>query len=147
MSHGKLEAWMIYGQHPVWSVITLMGAGVEAVSLYGYKDTLHGLITFADRYPCHVWFGQPYEKFEYNRTDVYFNKKKNYSFTPSIEGSFEVGHHYEMLRMAATFRDMVKTGKEPVPHQEILEVTAVVHAGAKSIEEQSRLVKLSEVMG
>ena len=41
---------------------------------------------------------------------------------------------------------MALTGKEPVPHQEILEVTAVVHAAAKSLTEKSRLVKLAEVM-
>lgn len=33
-----------------------------------------------------------------------------------------------------------------VPHQEILEVTAVVHAAAKSLADRSRLVKLAEVM-
>jgi len=145
-SRYKLDAWMIYGQHPVWTVMTLMGAGVDAVSLYEHNDTCHGMMTYADRYPCHVWYGQPYEKFEYNRTDVYY-KKKLYSFTPSIEGDFVYGHHYEMVRMAATFRDMLLTRKDPVPHQEILEVTAVVHAGAKSLQEKSRLVKLAEVMG
>lgn len=145
-SRYALPGWMIYGQHPVWTVITLMGAGVDAVSLYEHKDTCHGQITYADRYPCHVWYGQPYERFEYNRTDVYF-KKKLYTFTPSIEGDFEFGHNYEMFRMAATFVQMLRTGKEPVPHQEILEVTAVVHAGAKSLKEKSRLVKLSEVTG
>ncbi|MGE0609474.1 MAG: Gfo/Idh/MocA family protein [Pirellulales bacterium] len=145
-SRYALDGWMIYGQHPVWTVMTLMGAGVDAVSLYAYKDTCHGSITYADRYPCHVWYGQPYERFEYNRTDVYF-KKKMYSFTPSIADDFAYGHHYEMFRMAATFRQMLLTGKEPAPHQEILEVTAIVHAGAKSLQERSRLVKLEEVMG
>ena len=145
-SRSSLPAWMIYGQHPVWAVVTLMGAGVEAVSLYEYKDTIHGLITYPDRYPCHVWFGQPYEKFEYDRTDLYF-KKKLHSFTPSIEGSFDYGYHYQMFRLIATFREMVLTRKEPVPHQEILEVTAIVHAAAKSLIEKSRLVKLAEVMG
>jgi predicted dehydrogenase len=145
MSRYRLEGWMIYGQHPVWTVMTLMGPGVEAVSMYEYKDTCHALITYADRYPCHVWYGQPFEKFEYDRTDVYF-KKKLYSWTPSIEGNFEYGYHYEMFRMAATFREMVLTRKEPIPHQEILEVTAIVHAAAKSLGEKSRLVKLQEVM-
>jgi hypothetical protein len=41
---------------------------------------------------------------------------------------------------------MVKTRREPVPHQEILEVTAVIHAGVKSMNEKSRLVELAEVM-
>jgi len=141
-----LPGWMIYGQHPVWTVMRLMGAGVSAVSMYDYKDTCHALITYPDRYPCHVWFGQPYEKFEYDRTDVYF-KKKLYSYTPSIEGNYNFGYHYEMFRMAATFRQMVLTGKEPTPHQEILEVTAVIYAGAKSRMEKSRLVELAEVMG
>ena len=145
-SRYRLEGWMVYGQHPVWAVMTLMGPGVDAVSLYEHNDTCHGMMAYKDRYPCHVWYGQPYEKFEYNRTDVYY-KKKLYTFTPSIEGDFAIGHKYEMVRMAATFRDMVKTRQEPVQHQEILEVTAVVHAGAKSLQEKSRLVKLEEVMG
>lgn len=145
-SRYSLDGWMIYGQHPVWTVMTLMGPGVDAVSLYEYKDTSHALITWPDRYPSHVWFGQPYEKFEYDRTDVYF-KKKYYTYTSSIEGDFAFGHHYEMFRMASVFRSMLQTGKEPVPHQEILEVTAIVHAGAKSLREKSRLVKLAEVMG
>ncbi len=144
-SRYSLPGWMIYGQHPVWTVMRLMGAGVGGVSLYDYKDTCHALITYPDRYPCHVWFGQPYEKFEYDRTDVYF-KKKLFSYTPSIDGDYRFGYHYEMFRMAATFRQMVKTGKEPAPHQEILEVTAIVHAGAKSLKDKSRLVELAEVM-
>ncbi len=144
-SRYKLDSWMIYGQHPVWAVMTLMGAGVHAVSMYEYKDTCHGLITYADRFPCHVWFGQPYERFEYDRTDVYF-KKKLYTTTPSIEGDFNFGYHYQMFRLAATFRQMLQTGKEPVPHQEILEVTAIVHAAAKSLKEKSRLIELNEVL-
>ena len=144
-SRYSLPGWMIYGQHPVWAVMTLMGAGVEAVSMYEYKDTCHGLITYPDRYPCHVWFGQPYEKFEYDRTDLYF-KKKLHTFTPSIEGSFDFGYHYMMYRLIATFRQMLLTGKEPVPHHEILEVTAIVHAAAQSLQQDSRLIKLAELL-
>ena len=144
-SRYSLDGWMIYGQHPVWTVMTLMGEGVEAVSMVEHKDACHSLITYKDRYPCHVWYGQPYEKFEYNRTDVYF-KKKLYTFTPSIEGDFAVGHKYEMARMAAAFRDMLRTGKEPNSHREILEVTAVVHAAAQSLKEKSRLVELAELL-
>jgi hypothetical protein len=51
-----------------------------------------------------------------------------------------------MFRMAQTFRKMVLTGVEPVPHREILEVTAIIHAGAKSLQEKSRLVALEEVL-
>ena len=50
------------------------------------------------------------------------------------------------FRLAATFRQMLLTGKEPVPHPEILEVTAIVQATAKSLADRSRLVKLDEVM-
>lgn len=39
------------------------------------------------------------------------------------------------------------TGKEPIPHDEILAVTAIVHAATKSIKEKSRLVELREVSG
>ena len=52
-----------------------------------------------------------------------------------------------MFRMAATFRQMIQTRVEPVPHREILEVTAIIHAAAKSLTEKSRLVSLSEVLG
>mgnify|MGYP002631447218 CR=1 FL=1 len=144
-SRYQLDGWMIYGQHPVWTVMSLMGAGVDAVSMYEYNDTCHALITYPDRYPCHVWYGQPFERFEYNRTDVYF-KKKLYTFTPSIEGDFAVGHKYEMVRMAAAFRDMLHTHEEPNSHQEIqeiLEVTAIVHAAARSLSEKSRLISLA----
>lgn len=139
-------SWSVYGQHPLWTIISLMGSGVDAISMYEYNDTCHGFVTFQDRYPCHFWWGQPAEKFEYDRTDVYFSKKY-YSYTPSIEGSFNYGYHYSMFRMANTFRHMVQTRVEPVPHAEIMDVTAMIHAGAKSAQENSRLVKLSEVMG
>ena len=46
----------------------------------------------------------------------------------------------------AAFRQMVRTRVEPVPHQEILEVTAVVHAAVRSQNEKSRLVTLGEVL-
>ena len=48
--------------------------------------------------------------------------------------------------MADVFLEMVRTRVEPVPHQEILEVTAIIHAAAKSLNEKSRLVNLEEVM-
>ena len=82
---------------------------------------------------------------QYCHTTVFFQKTA-YDYTPAIEGDFWYGHHYEMYRMAATFREMVRTGREPVPHEEILEVTAIVHAAAKSVTERSRLVELKEVM-
>ena len=139
------NAWMVYGQHPAWMVVTLMGAGVEAVSLYARGNAGHARVTFADRMPADIWYGRPNTPFIYNHTEVHFQKRK-FEYSPAIEGDFWYGHHYEMFRMAATFREMVKTRKEPIPHQEILEVTAMVHAGATSRGEQSRLVKLAEVM-
>jgi hypothetical protein len=48
--------------------------------------------------------------------------------------------------MTDAFRQMIRTRVEPVPHREILEVTAIIHAGAKSLEEKGRLVTLAEVM-
>ena len=140
------DGWMVYGQHPAWTVMTLLGPGVEAVSMYAREDTCHALVTYTDRMPAEIWFGRPNEASEYCHTAVYFQKKR-YEYTPSIEGDFWYGHHYEMFRMAATFREMVRTRKEPIPHQEILEVTAIVHAAAKSLKEKSRLVELAEVMG
>ncbi len=144
-SRYALPGWMIYGQHPVWTIMTLMGPGVEAVSMYEYNDTCHALITWPDKYPAHAWYGRPNEKYEYSHNTVHF-QKKTYMFTPSIEGNFEYGHSYEMFSMARAFREMCLTRKEPVPHQEILEVTAIVHAAAKSLKEKSRLVTLAEVM-
>ncbi|MFP6763215.1 MAG: hypothetical protein VB858_06345 [Planctomycetaceae bacterium] len=48
--------------------------------------------------------------------------------------------------MAATFRDMLHTGMEPNSHQEILEVTAIVHAAKQSLQERNRVVQLGEVL-
>jgi hypothetical protein len=139
------DGWLIYGQHPSWTVVTLLGPGAEAVSLYARENTSHALVTYKDRMPAGIWFGRPNETPEYCHTAVYFAKKR-YEYTPSIEGDFWYGHHYEMFRMAATFRQMVQTRREPIPHKEILEVTAIVHAAAKSLQERSRLVNLAEVM-
>jgi predicted dehydrogenase len=140
------DGWMVYGQHPAWTVMTLLGPGVEAVSMYARGTTCHALVTYKDRMPAEIWFGRPNEAWEYCHTAVFFEKKR-YEYTASIEGDFWYGHHYEMFRMAATFRDMVRTRKEPIPHQEIVEVTAIVHAAARSLKEKSRLVELAEVMG
>ena len=142
----SLPGWMIYGQHPAWTVVTLLGPKVDAVSLYAYGDTAHGLVTYKDRKPAEIWYGRPDISGEYCHTAVHFQKQP-YTYTASIEGDFLFGHHYEMFRLAHTFRQMVKTGVEPVPHEEILAVTAIVHAGAKSLGEKSRLVSLEEVLG
>ncbi|MCE9567016.1 MAG: Gfo/Idh/MocA family oxidoreductase [Planctomycetes bacterium] len=145
------DGWMVYGQHPAWTVVTLLGPKVEAVSLYAKESTAHALITYpGTQQPASIWYGRPNDKWEYCHTEVYFEKKKpeqesRFVFTPSIEGDFWYGHHYEMFRMAATFREMVKTRKEPIPHDEIIAVTALVHAGAKSLKEKSRLVDIAEV--
>lgn len=139
------EGWLVYGQHPAWTVMTLCGPGVEAVSLYARQNAAHGLVTYADRMPAEIWYGRPDLVGNYCQTLVHFQKKR-YEFTPAIEGDFWYGHHYEMFRMAEVFRGMVKTRKEPVPHQEILEVTAIIHAGVKSLKEKSRLVELKDVM-
>ena len=139
------DGWLVYGQHPAWTVMTLLGPGVEAVSMVARESTCHALVTYKDRMPAEIWFGRPNEMWEYCHTTVFFQKKR-YEFTPSIEGDFWYGHHYEMFRMAATFREMIRTRKEPIPHQEILEVTAIVHAAARSLKEKSRLVELAEVI-
>ena len=138
------DGWLVYGQHPAWTVVTLLGPGAESVSLYAKDDACHALVTYPDRMPAEIWFGRPSERPEYNHTTVFFEKRR-YEYTPSIEGDFWYGHHYQMFRMAATFRDMVKTRREPVPHEEILAVTGIVRAGAKSVAERGRPVELAEV--
>lgn len=139
------EGWFIYGQHPCWTVMTLLGAGVEAVNLYARGSAAHGLVTYPDRPPAQLWYGRPDLVGRYNETSVHFSKGV-YRFGPAIEGNFWFGHHYEMFNMARVFREMVRTGIEPVPHREILEVTAMIHAGARSLAEKSRLVALAEVL-
>ena len=141
----SLPGWMIYAQHPIWTVVTLAGPGVQAVSAYAYENTCHALLTYPDRQPAEVWYGRPDVAAEYCSTSVHF-QKRTYSYTPAIEGNWSLGHHYEMFRMADTFRRMIRTRQEPVPHREILEVTAIVHAGAKSLAEKNRMVALPEVM-
>jgi predicted dehydrogenase len=138
-------SWFIYGQHPVWMLVTLLGAGVEAVSMYARENTCHALLTYKDRMPGEVWYGRPDIARFYCSTAVTF-AKQTYEYTPAIEGNYWLGHHYQMFRMAHTFRQMVRSRQEPVPHQEILEVTAVIQAAAKSLKEKSRLVELAEVL-
>jgi hypothetical protein len=140
----NLDGWLVYGQHPAWTVVTLLGPKAEAVSLYIRESICHALVTYPDKQPASIWFGRPNEISQYCHTSVFFQKKR-YEYSPSIEGDFWYGHHYEMFRMASTFREMVKTRKEPIPHDEIVAVTAIIHAGAKSLKEKSRLVELAEV--
>jgi predicted dehydrogenase len=140
------RGWFVYGQHPVWMVMTLAGPGVEAVSMYAHEAACHALVTYPDRMPAEVWYGRPDVAAQYCSTSVHFTKQ-TYTYTPAVEGNYWLGHHYQMYRMANNFLEMVRTGREPVPHQEILEVTAVIHAAAKSLKEKSRLVALAEVMG
>jgi predicted dehydrogenase len=139
------EGWFVYGHHPCWSIMTLLGAGVEAVSLYARGSSAHGLVTYPERPPAEIWYGRPDLIGNYNETSVHFAKGL-YRYSPAIEGNFWYGHHYEMFNMARAFREMVRTRVEPVPHQQILEVTAMLYAGAKSLQEKSRLVPLSEVL-
>ncbi len=139
------DRWVIYGQHPVWMVMTLCGPGVEAVNMVEYGNTCHVLVTYPDKPPAQVWCGRPDAAPRYSSTTAFFAKKA-YTYSPAIEDHYWYGHHYQMLNMADTFRRMVMTGVEPVPHQEILEVTAIIHAGVKSLGEKSRLVALAEVM-
>lgn len=138
-------AWFIYGQHPTWMAITLCGAGIEAVSMYARENTCHALLTYPDRMPAEVWYGRPDVQSTYCSTTAHFTKQA-FTWTPAIEGNYWLGHHYQMANLAHHFRQMIKTRVEPVPHQEILEVTAVIHAAAKSLREKSRLVELAEVM-
>jgi len=139
------DGWFVYGQHPCWSIVTLLGAGVEAVSLYARGNTAHGLATYPDRPPAALWYGRPDLSGDYNETSVHFTRGV-YRYSPCIEGNFWLGHHYEMFNMARAFREMVRTRVEPVPHEEILAVTAMIQAGAKSLVEGSRLVPLVEVL-
>ena len=138
------DGWVVYGQHPAWTVVTLLGTGAQAVSMYARENTCHALVTYKDRMPAEIWFGRPDDRVQYCHTTVFFQKTA-YEYTPAIEGDFWYGHHYEMFRMAATFRQMAKTGKEPIPHEEILAVTGIVRSAAKSLTDKSRLVDLAEV--
>lgn len=141
----SLPGWMIYSQHPIWTIMTLAGPGVDAVSAYAFGGACHALLTYRDRMPAEVWYGRPDIASQYCSTSVHF-QKRTYEYTPAIEGNWGLGHHYEMFRMADTFRKMIRTREEPVPHREILEVTAIVHAGARSLAEKSRMVPLAEVL-
>ncbi len=139
------RGWVVYGQHPAWTVMTLCGPGAESINLYARENTAHALVTYPDRMPAEIWYGRPDLRSWYCETSVHFQSKQ-FVYTPAIEGNFAVGHHYEMFNMARAFREMVKTGIEPIPHQEILEVTAMIHAGVLSREEKSRMVRLDEVL-
>lgn len=137
------EGWLVFGQHPVWSIVAVLGAGIQSVSAYARETSLHALITYPNQMPAEVWYGRP--DVQYSRHMVAF-QKKTYEYSSDIEDDWWYGHCYSMYRMQAVFRDMVKTRVEPIPHQEILEVTAVLYAAVKSLQERGRLVDLKEVM-
>ncbi|MFT5469800.1 MAG: putative dehydrogenase [Verrucomicrobiales bacterium] len=141
------ESWFVYGQHPCWSLVTLLGGGVESVSLHAQGSSAHGLVVYPEAPSAEIWYGRPDLRTgnQYNETAVHFTKGL-YRFTPAIEGNFWFGHHYEMFNMARAFREMIRTGVEPAPHEEIMAVTAMIYAGAKSLKEKSRLVELAEVL-
>ena len=137
------EGWLVYGQHPVWSIVAVLGAGIQSVSAYARENSLHALIAYPDKMPAEVWYGRP--DAQYSRHMVAFTKK-TYEYSSDIEDDWWYGHCYSMFRMQAVFREMIKTRVEPIPHREILEVTAVLHAAVKSLQERGRLVDLAEVM-
>lgn len=146
---GNERAWRVYGQHPVWMLLTLCGGGVNAVGSLQRDKSCHAWLTWPDeRMPAEVWYGRPDIVGSYCETTAYFSKPrgKKFTWTPAIEGNFDVGHVYEIFRMADVFRNMIRTRVEPVPHATILEVTAIIHAALKSQNEKSRLVELAEVM-
>ncbi len=138
-------SWFIYGQHSVWMCVTLCGPGVKSVSMYAREAACHALITYDDRMPAEVWYGRPDVSPTYCSGSAHFTKK-TYDWTPAVNGNYWFGHHYQIFRMAQTFLKMAETRVEPVPHQEILEVTAIIAAAAKSVNERSRLVDLAEVL-
>lgn len=140
------DGWLVYGQHPAWMVTTLAGAGAEGVIKYARENTCHAIVTYPDRMPTEIWYGRPDIASRYCYTTVHFDKT-TYGYSPAIEDNYWFGHHYQMFRMAATFRKMILTRQEPVPHPEILQVTAIIHAGVKSMKEKHRLVTLAEVSG
>ena len=141
----SLDRWLVYGQHPTWAVITLCGPDVEGVSMIEHGTTSHALLTYKDRMPGAVFCGHRNVASTYNSTSVYFQKGE-YTYTPAIDGEYWRGHTYQMFNQQRAFRQMVKTGIEPVPHEEIIAVTAVIHAGVKSLKERSRIVPLAEVL-
>src|SRR2546430_4173440 len=51
------HGWVVYGQHPAWTVVTLLGTGAQAVSMYARENTCHALVTYKDRMPAEIWFG------------------------------------------------------------------------------------------
>ncbi len=128
------DGWFVYGQHPVWTVMTLCGPGVEAVSMYARENACHALVTYPDRMPAEVWYGRPDVAGEYCST-----------VGPLREEDLRVhaGHRGRLL-VRPPLRDVphgrrrsarwCRRGKEPVPHQEILEVTAIIHAGGEVAE-------------
>ena len=135
------DGWMVYGQHPAWTVMTLLGPGVEAVSMYARENTcsrpghLHGPDAGRD-------LVRPARRDADSTATRRCTSRR--SATSTRRRSKAISGTAITTRCSAwprTFREMVRTRKEPIPHQEILEVTAIVHAAARSLKEKSRLVE------
>jgi predicted dehydrogenase len=133
----------IYGIHPVWAVAAICGVGFEAVSLVRYQGTGLLTLTYKDRPPVTVWLGGE------NRGMAYFAKRTE-SFPlfglPNGKDEWHARYARMIAHLAATIRDMIKSGRQPYSGQELLKVVAATHAAVKSAAEKGRLVGLQEVL-
>ena len=125
--------------------MTLMGAGVEAVSMYARAGRLPrpGHLRGSHARPKSGTAGRT--RLASTTTPPCTSRR---SATSTRRRSKGISGTATTTRCSAWPRHSVRwcgRGKEPIPHQEILEVTAIVHAAAKSLKEKSRLVDVKEV--
>ena len=135
-TQGTHSRYVWYGIHAFETVMTVMGRGAKSVRAYtaGVSDFV--TITWADGRVANLKLDQ--KNWRYG----------GYAFPP--EGGEPVAlcgpKGYEPMLKGAIL-PFFKTGIVPVPHEETLEIFAIMDAAAKSHAEGGREVSLTEITG
>ncbi|MFH0796167.1 MAG: Gfo/Idh/MocA family oxidoreductase [Candidatus Omnitrophota bacterium] len=126
--------WRTYGIHMIESVCAVMGTGIESVQNVGqpgeeivhlkYLDGRHAVI-------------QTFAKITQGGTSFYGEKGAAVVIDPDA--------FFQFKNMLQHFVEMLKTGTPPFDWQETVEMSRIVIAGQKSLEEGGRKVPLKEV--
>ena len=132
---GTHSRYVWYGIHAFETMMTVMGSGADKVRAYtaGVNDFV--TVTWGDGRVANLKLDQ--KSWNYG----------GYAFPPKgAPVSLEGPKGYEPMLKAAIL-PFFKTGIMPVPHEETLELFAIMEAAAKSHAEGGREVALSEITG
>ena len=132
---GTHSRYVWYGIHAFETMMTVMGTGAVAVRAYTAGENDFVTVTWGDGRVANLKLDQ--KSWNYG----------GYAFPPKGAPVALEGHPgYEPMLKNAIL-PFFRTGAVPVPHEETLEMFAIMDAAAKSHAEGGREVQLSEITG